>query len=287
MYDSIPVASWYNGCSSNDDKGRPASVYIIKKDTIKKYFELNDEHNQLLISEYNHGVFGLTEAHISDTNLFFGSTNNYGWDKGPEAAVKILDTSYVWYNIEKLINQHPDVNKRIDHILDVVKIKDGYALLWSSENTAITRGSEEFNISIVDPNFNYLDTYFSWFSEDTISNRGRAQMHYVNDAIYVEYLSYKHRKRLTRVDVESPLKVEKSTSTTIYPNPNRQQQLHLASDTPIEKVTIFNVSGHLVRSEIVRINAYSIDVSTLGTGVYIVELTLKNGKTDQHKLIKQ
>lgn len=69
----------------------------------------------------------------------------------------------------------------------------------------------------------------------------------------------------------------------MYPNPVRDI-LHL-SENNLSSYEIFNISGQKIYSE--KIDKNYINLSKLMEGTYILNLTLKNGKTISQKFIKQ
>ncbi len=70
--------------------------------------------------------------------------------------------------------------------------------------------------------------------------------------------------------------------TTIYPNP-ATDFVNIASKEDIKSVEIFNMAGQ----KIISSSSDKISVSHLTKGIYIVKVTLENGKTETKKLIKE
>jgi hypothetical protein len=70
---------------------------------------------------------------------------------------------------------------------------------------------------------------------------------------------------------------------SIYPNPAKNE-LFIQSDSPIDKVEIYNLAGSCVLSE--SNFAGSINVSTLAAGVYFVKIHTATGEAVQ-KMIKE
>nr|HMN26314.1 T9SS type A sorting domain-containing protein [Ignavibacteriaceae bacterium] len=70
----------------------------------------------------------------------------------------------------------------------------------------------------------------------------------------------------------------------IYPNPVVNKLNISVPNNTVEKVTVYNVSGQLVKS--VNGNVDSVDLSHLNNGVYLVQVKTKNGVLDK-KIIKK
>lgn len=70
-------------------------------------------------------------------------------------------------------------------------------------------------------------------------------------------------------------------STSVYPNP-ANSELNISSNTQIEKVEIFNLTGMLLSSS----NKNKINISDMGSGIYFVKVYSENGVATQ-KFIKQ
>lgn len=59
----------------------------------------------------------------------------------------------------------------------------------------------------------------------------------------------------------------------------------IVSKDEADRILIYNVSGQLVKDS--KINSNKVNVSNLTSGNYIGKVTLKNGKTETVKIIKQ
>lgn len=69
----------------------------------------------------------------------------------------------------------------------------------------------------------------------------------------------------------------------IYPNPT-SERINIDTQNSVEEVRIYTVSGQL---KIVEKNKLTIDISELPAGIYLVNVKLKNGKTQQLKIMKK
>lgn len=84
-----------------------------------------------------------------------------------------------------------------------------------------------------------------------------------------------------------PMSVDENKLATVrmFPNPAKNT-LTLSSQQNIENISIFNVLGQLVKSAKVSANETTVDVSSLKSGMYVVQTTI-NGKTQTQKLVIQ
>ena len=71
----------------------------------------------------------------------------------------------------------------------------------------------------------------------------------------------------------------------MYPNP-ATNVLNIESSSTIEKVTVYNVLGQQVLSEIPNKALVTLDVSNLQVGVYVVKTTI-DGNVSSSKFIKE
>lgn len=80
---------------------------------------------------------------------------------------------------------------------------------------------------------------------------------------------------LTQTQLEVP-QLELSGKITVFPNPT-MSSIYFQTDTNLtdEKISIFNLSGQLVSEKRVAAD-YSLDLSELSTGVYLIQFTNKN-----------
>ena len=67
----------------------------------------------------------------------------------------------------------------------------------------------------------------------------------------------------------------------IYPNP-AENELHIQSTVPIQKVEVFNLLGQ----QILESKATTIDISNLTEGLYLVKV-FNNGKESTYKILKK
>jgi beta-glucanase (GH16 family) len=76
-----------------------------------------------------------------------------------------------------------------------------------------------------------------------------------------------------------------STQNTfkLYPNPTKNQ-INIASDSEISKVTVITMSGQEMMSVS---NSKTINTSTLSSGNYLIKIVDVNGKAETHQITKQ
>lgn len=72
----------------------------------------------------------------------------------------------------------------------------------------------------------------------------------------------------------------------IYPNPVANI-LTINSATPIEKATIYNTLGQVVKTTTVNVHNSQIDMSTLQTGIYFIKITSITGLENIKQLVKK
>ncbi|MEG2178475.1 MAG: T9SS type A sorting domain-containing protein, partial [Bacteroidales bacterium] len=76
------------------------------------------------------------------------------------------------------------------------------------------------------------------------------------------------KKMIKKVAIENSAK----TKVTIYPNP-ANEQIHIESSIPIEKLTICNLSGQMLVDRVPdNANTCTIFISAFAKGTYIVNL---------------
>ena len=79
-------------------------------------------------------------------------------------------------------------------------------------------------------------------------------------------------------------KPTKQVEFTIYPNPaNNQINLNLSEGTQPERFRIVNLAGQVVLNKVYQ--SSNIDISSLSTGIYLFQLTLRNRTTTTKKLV--
>ena len=81
---------------------------------------------------------------------------------------------------------------------------------------------------------------------------------------------------------------EASSTFSLYPNPVKGNNFTINTDSGIEKIMIYNLSGSKLK-ELKGNNStqQNIDVEGFSAGIYLVQVMLDNGKIDTAKLIKE
>ena len=72
------------------------------------------------------------------------------------------------------------------------------------------------------------------------------------------------------------------SALSIYPNPTKDF-INIDTKSPLQNLTIFNPEG----KEIINSQSSRIDLSAFPAGIYVVVMTLENGKTITHKIVKE
>ncbi len=152
-----------------------------------------------------------------------------------------------------------------NHSVNPVSITDilttsGATLSWS--NGSITEGGEQ-EVVITYPDDNY---------ENTVTIEGDNLKG--NSTITVtENGTVNTNEELLATSVKN---TSKSNNFSIYPNPVTNGVLYIKSDTPFNKVRIFNLTGNKVFETTNTSNG--IDVSNLSSGIYFIKTTERTYK---------
>ncbi len=84
----------------------------------------------------------------------------------------------------------------------------------------------------------------------------------------------------------SDLEFEKSVS--LYPNPVQSVfKIKTQTNASIKNIAIYNILGKKVMEKMLSINTNECNISDLGTGVYLVEITNNNGGIVFKKIVKK
>lgn len=75
----------------------------------------------------------------------------------------------------------------------------------------------------------------------------------------------------------------KTVDVNIYPNPT-SDFVHIKSKTAVTSISLFNIEG---RKLIENYNENKVDLSPYSTGIYFLNIVLKDGTTFKHKIIKK
>lgn len=96
------------------------------------------------------------------------------------------------------------------------------------------------------------------------------------------------RNRITRIIGGEEIHLATNSidvkKVTIYPNPT-SEKLFISSDLNLNKFIIYDLSGKRLIAKELKKDNYTIDVSYLKKGIYILELTDDKGKIHSHKFI--
>lgn len=92
---------------------------------------------------------------------------------------------------------------------------------------------------------------------------------------------------VVEIDTDCALGVgdHETAPLAVYPNP-ANNHISISAQQPIERLAIYNMTGQLVRSEKPNVANPSVDLSSLASGMYILEAE-SSGMKQKVKLIKQ
>ncbi len=90
--------------------------------------------------------------------------------------------------------------------------------------------------------------------------------------------------KFTFIPVPLSARSNKLINSKLYPNPAKDFfMVDVLSDN--SHLQVFNLQGQLVHSEALQIERTKVDVSMLKSGVYFVNISYPNAKTETHKLV--
>ncbi|MGC9151629.1 MAG: glycosyl hydrolase family 28 protein [Microbacter sp.] len=72
-----------------------------------------------------------------------------------------------------------------------------------------------------------------------------------------------------------------------YPNPTIGNEVHINAANEIERVQLYTLTGLKLSDAIVKSTRYAVDVSSIPTGYYILNVRFSNGTVASQKLIKE
>ena len=91
---------------------------------------------------------------------------------------------------------------------------------------------------------------------------------------------YFHQSSITKVDIN-----ELEDELTVYPNPAKNS-FHISGVCDVERIKVCNLSGHIVKQFNSSFSS-AMNISDLGSGIYIVMVYQNNGEVTTEKLIKE
>lgn len=132
--------------------------------------------------------------------------------------------------------------------------------------------------TLIDCETNFLDAiedeYFGYFNNGVTL--------YYNIFTGTDGMEYLQLSGIAPFDslvfVASTLSVEdqETNRVTVYPNPSKERLFIASEQATIERITIYDISGHKIIQQ--RNIDNSIDVSPLALGLYLIEVTSQSGK---------
>ena len=107
---------------------------------------------------------------------------------------------------------------------------------------------------------------------------GEWQRWWVEDGVLIEDVGYE-------LDCTAELE-DNSIEFTVFPNPS-SSLIQVNTNTPIASYQLLNLLGQTVASGLVKSNSFSIDISNITAGTYILELTDIDQNSVQQKIVKK
>ncbi len=106
----------------------------------------------------------------------------------------------------------------------------------------------------------------------------------MNGCAHVNQFEFK--MELTKDPEYTDVTESEASATRIYPNPaSGSISVSVNSGAEIESVSLFDISGRLVKAQ--QSGFGSIDISCLATGMYVMKVTLDDGKVFEEKIVKK
>lgn len=177
----------------------------------------------------------------------------------------VLDQKLDWTSMQLITTSHPcrveiTNGNNIDFIFDDINLPDSTSDENNSHGFIAYKIKPTNDIVISDIIFNNADIYFD-FNEPIVTNTVSTEV------------------------VEDNLSVEDYSKPTfkLYPNPTNDL-IEIISNHEIETIKVYNSLGQLV---LLNNKSDFIDLTELGSGIYIIELKVKGHNVEVKKVIKQ
>lgn len=106
-----------------------------------------------------------------------------------------------------------------------------------------------------------------------------------NDIIFLEFTNANGNKALYSNQLLA-VNEQELVAVSVFPNPVINE-LKIASKTVIEYISIYNITGQLVKQMAPVSNNSTINLEELVSGVYFVKLTTEEGAVSTRKIIKE
>ncbi len=79
---------------------------------------------------------------------------------------------------------------------------------------------------------------------------------------------------------------EKNITVSISPNPS-SEKIHISSSSKIKEISIINIRGEIISTQMAKVHYEIIDISSLTEGMYIILIENEGGVKVQKKFVKQ
>lgn len=130
----------------------------------------------------------------------------------------------------------------------------------------------------------YVINVYAWYIQGYPSAIASVSESYTDGNLAGQYAQYS-------TDATASLLTEENNGFEIYPNPaNNQIQFKSFNNTTVETIEVINSLGAVVKrvdANNSMINDITVDVNSLESGVYFVQITGTSGELIQRKFIKQ
>ncbi|PWD98442.1 sulfatase-like hydrolase/transferase [Marinilabilia rubra] len=166
---------------------------------------------------------------------------------------------------------------------------DIYVVSYRARTDNAGSGSVKIGADRDEQNWHTLSTSYQEFYDTVSLSNGRLFV-YFNTAdlatgftanVWIDDLKISAGTSTNDDDVSVPETI--SSKFNVYPNPVRDNILHIGSDAMIEKVEIYNLKGRKVLEE--GSISHSLDLSRLGKGIYFLKIKTKN-QVEVKKILK-
>lgn len=126
-----------------------------------------------------------------------------------------------------------------------------------SKNEGIVNTKYQF----IDPNFNAGIFYYRLIDQDNYGKNSTSEIKQVNI---------------------------QNTATTlqVYPNPIIGNNLQISTNSPIQKIQVFNAFGQLIETKSVNSSFINLNVSNWESGSHWLKITLQNGEEEIKKIVR-
>ncbi len=206
---------------------------------------------------------GLKAAYCTYTTG--GPTSNNQWLITPKIAVQtnqLLSFSLFWFG-----NYQDKLDVKISTTTNAVA--SFTATLLAADTNQFTQGAwKQFNLPLTA--YAGQNIYIA-FNE-----------HIADNAVDGAFIAID----LVKVDVNTGIAENKENSTSVYPNPVKNE-LNISSIATLKNIKIINAIGQVILNENVTGNHYRVNTSSYKNGIYFVQIDSEKGKTTKKFVVNE